>query len=112
MEVLLVMIFVSSLDIHWIDNHQSTNIDIGTVGGVIMTQKEPVIGIMNNYALLSKGYTIHSAGQFEWCMNNINDKSINVPGDLQCIQNLDGYIIPLSIINALACLLIQPYTDH
>jgi hypothetical protein len=27
-------------DIHWIDNHQSTNIDIGTVrGGVIMTQQ-------------------------------------------------------------------------
>jgi hypothetical protein len=77
-----------------------------------MTQKGPAIGIMNNYALLKKGYTIHSPGQFEWCKNNINDKSINVPGDLQCIQTLDGYIIPLSIKDGLACLSIRPYTDH
>jgi hypothetical protein len=45
-------------DIHWTDNHQSTNIDIGTVGRVILTQKGPVIRIMNNYALLNKGCTI------------------------------------------------------
>jgi hypothetical protein len=101
-----------TVDIHWIDNHQSTNIDIGTVGGLIMTQKGPVIGVMNNYAVLNKGYTIHSPGQFEWCKNNINDKSINVPGDLQCIKTLDGYIIPLSIKVGLECLSIRTFTDH
>jgi hypothetical protein len=40
-----------TVDIHWIDNHQSTNIDVGTVRGVIQTQKEPVIGMMNKLCL-------------------------------------------------------------
>jgi hypothetical protein len=36
-----------TVDIRGIDNHQCTNIDIGTVGGVIQTQKGPIIGIMH-----------------------------------------------------------------
>jgi hypothetical protein len=67
---------------------------------------------MNNYALLNKGCTIHSTGQFEWCKNNINDKSINAPGGLQRFLTLDGYIIPLSIKDGLVCLSIWPYKDH
>jgi hypothetical protein len=80
-------------------------------GRVFPTQKGPVIGIINNYAFLNKGCTIHSPGQFEWCKNNINDKSINVPGNLQHIQTLDGYSIFLSIKDGLACLSIRLYTD-
>jgi hypothetical protein len=72
-DVLVIFKTGRIVDIHWIDNHQSTNIDIDTVGGVILTQKGPVIGIMNNYALLNKGCTIQSPGQFEWCKNHIND---------------------------------------
>jgi hypothetical protein len=67
---------------------------------------------MNNFALLNKGCTIHSPGQFELCKNNINDKSINIQGGCQCIQTLDGYIIPISIKDGLACLSIWPYTDY
>jgi hypothetical protein len=55
-----------TVDIKGIDNHRCTNIDIGTVGGVIHTNKGPVIGIMNQYALLNKGSTIHSPCLFEW----------------------------------------------
>jgi hypothetical protein len=55
-----------TVDIRRIDNHQCTNIDIGTVGGVIQTQKCPIIGIMHQYALLNKGSTIYSPCQFEW----------------------------------------------
>jgi hypothetical protein len=98
--------------IRGIDNHQCTNIDIGTVGGVIQTQKGPVIGIMHQYALLNKGATIHSPCQFEWYKNDVNDKSINVPGGLQRIQTLDSYIIPLSIRDGLASLSICLYTDN
>jgi hypothetical protein len=83
------------VDIRGIDNHQCTNIDIGTVGGVIQTQKVP-IGIMHQYALLNKGSTIHSPCQFEWYKNDVNDKSVNIPGGLQRTQTLNGYIIPLS----------------
>jgi hypothetical protein len=67
---------------------------------------------MHQYALLNKGSTIHSPCQFEWYKNDVNDKSINVPGGLQCIQTLDGYIIPLNIKDGLAQLSIRPYTDH
>jgi hypothetical protein len=42
----------------------------------------------------------------------VNDKSINVPGGLQRIQTLDGYIILLSIKDGLVRLSIRPYTDH
>jgi hypothetical protein len=67
---------------------------------------------MHQYALLDKGSSIHSPCQFEWYKNNINDKSILVSGGLQCIQTFDGYIIPLSIQDGLACLNIRPYTDQ
>jgi hypothetical protein len=30
------------VEIRVIDNHQCTNIDIGTVGGVVKTQKDPL----------------------------------------------------------------------
>jgi hypothetical protein len=74
-----------TVDIRGIDNHQCTNIDICTVGGVIQTQKGPIIGIMHQYALLNKGSTIHSPCQFEWYKNDVNDKSVNFPGSL-CIK--------------------------
>jgi hypothetical protein len=101
-----------TVDIRGIDNHQCTNIDIGTVGGVIQTQKGPIIGNMHQYALLNKGSTIHSPCQFEWYKNDVNDKSINVPGGLQRIQTLDGHIIPLNIKDDLERVSMRPYTDH
>jgi hypothetical protein len=52
-----------AVDLRGIDNH-CTNIDIGSVGGVIQTQKVPIIGIMHQYALLKKWSTIHSPYQF------------------------------------------------
>jgi hypothetical protein len=67
---------------------------------------------MHQYALLNKGSTIHSTCQFEWYKNDVNDKSINVPGGLKCILTLDGYIFPLCIKDGLSCLSIHLYTDH
>jgi hypothetical protein len=43
-DVRLIFKTGQTVDIHGIDNHQCTNIDIGTVGGVIQTQKGPIIG--------------------------------------------------------------------
>jgi hypothetical protein len=84
-----------TIDIKGINNHCCTNINIGTVRGVIHTNKGLVIGIMHQYALLNKGSSIHSPCQFEWYKNDVKDKSILVPGGLQRIQTLDGYIMPL-----------------
>jgi hypothetical protein len=88
-----------------------TNIDIGTVGGIVNTQKGPVIIIMHQYALLGTCALIHSPCQFEWFKNDVNDKLVHT-GGLQCIKTLDGYILPLSIKDGLACLKICPYTDN
>ena len=99
-----------AVDIRGIDNHQVTDIGIGTVGGVVTSQKGPVIAVMHQYALLNKGHSIHSPCQFEWYKNDVNDKSIHV-GGLQRIQTLDGYIIPLHFKDGLARLDIRPYTD-
>ena len=100
-----------TVDIKGIDNHHVNNIGIGTVGGVVDTQHGPVIAIMHQYALLGKGASIHSPCQLEWYKNDVNDKSTLVPGGLQRIQTLDGYIIPLAVKDGLARLAIRPYTD-
>jgi hypothetical protein len=44
--------------------------------------------------------------------NDVNDNSTLVPGGLQRIQTLDGYIIPLSIQDGLVHLKTHPYTDQ
>jgi hypothetical protein len=43
-----------TVDIKGIDNHQCTNIAIGTIGGVIRTNKGPVIGIVDHSLFLIK----------------------------------------------------------
>jgi hypothetical protein len=101
-----------TVDIKGIDNHHVNDIGIGTVGGVVQTQNGPVIAIMNQYALLGKGASIHSPGQLEWYKNEVNDKSVRVPGGLQRLVTLDGYIMPLTIKDGLARLDIRPHTDH
>jgi hypothetical protein len=100
------------VEIHGVNKHKCTNIDIGSVGGITHTKNGPIIGILHQHVLLNKGSTIHYLCQFEWYKNDVNDKSINVPGSLQCIQTLNGYIIPLSIKDSLSHLGIQPHTDH
>jgi hypothetical protein len=99
-----------TVDIQGIDNHQVNDIHIGTVGGVVQTHHGPVIAIMNQYALLGKGYTIHSPAQIEWYKNDVNDKSKHV-GGLQRIKTHDGYLIPLAFKNGLPRMEIRPFTD-
>jgi hypothetical protein len=100
-----------TVDIKGIDNHHVNDIGIRTVDGV-NTQKSPVISVMHQYALLGKGDSIHSPSQLEWYKNDVNDKSVHVPGGLQRLTTLDGYVIPLIIKNCLARLETWPHTDH
>jgi hypothetical protein len=95
-----------------IDNHHVNNIGIGTVGGVVQTQHGPVIAIMHQYALLGKGASIHSPSQLEWYKNDANDKLVHVPGGLQSITTLEGYIIPLTIKDGLVRLDICLHTNY
>jgi hypothetical protein len=100
-----------TVDIRGIDNHQVTDIDIGTVGGVVQSQKGPIIAVMHQYALLNKGHSIHSPCQFESYKVTVDDKSVRA-GGTQRIQTPDGYTIPLTIKDGLARLAIRPYTDQ
>jgi hypothetical protein len=99
-----------SVDIRGIDNHQVTDIGVGTVGGVVTTQKGPVVAIFHQYALLGKGPSIHSSAQLEHYKNNVNDRSLHL-GGLQRVKTLDGYVIPLNIKDGLPRLELRPYTD-
>jgi hypothetical protein len=49
-----------TVDIKGIDNHHVSNIDIGTVGGVVNTQKCPAIAIIQQFALLGERASVHS----------------------------------------------------
>jgi len=99
-----------TVDIQGIDNHQMTNVSIGTVAGLVTTNKGPVVLIMHQYALIGRGHSIHSPGQWEWYKHSICDKSVHV-GGLQRIKTTDGYLIPLSIHNGLPRLHMRPPTN-
>jgi hypothetical protein len=98
------------VDIKSIDYHQFTNVPIGTVEGVVSTQKDPVISNMDQYELLCKGSSIYSPFQLELYQNDMNDK-IYVTGGFQQHKTFDGYVIPLVVQAGLARLHIRPYTD-
>jgi hypothetical protein len=61
------------VDVQGIDNHQMTNVGIGTVAGVVRSNKGPVVLIMHQYALVGRGHSIHSPAQWEWYKHNICD---------------------------------------
>ena len=71
------------VNVEGIDNHQVTDIVIATVGGVIMTQRGPVIGIMHQFAYTGKGKMILSCVQMEHYQHDVNDKSMKTSGGLQ-----------------------------
>jgi len=87
-----------------------TDIPIATVGGFINTQCGEVVAIMLQYAYIGLGTSIHSSAQLEWYRNDVNDHSIKVDG-LQRITTLEGYVIPLNIIQGLPRMAIHSYTD-
>jgi hypothetical protein len=72
-----------TVDIKGIGNHHVNNIGTGIDGGVVNTQKGPVICIVHQYSLLDKGDSIHSPSQLEWYKNDVNDKSVHVTGGPQ-----------------------------
>jgi hypothetical protein len=57
------------VDITGIDDIPVDSICMGTVGGVVTSQKGPVIAIFHQYALGDHGTSIHSSGQMEHYRN-------------------------------------------
>jgi hypothetical protein len=89
----------------------SSSRPIAPLGGVVQSQKGPIIAVMHQYALLNKGHSIHSPCQFESYNVTVDDKSVRA-GGTQRIQTPAGYTIPLTIKDGLARLAIRPYTDQ
>eukprot|EP00977_Amphora_coffeiformis_P012644 scaffold3187_cov130-Amphora_coffeaeformis.AAC.1 len=67
-----------TVDIQGIDNHQMTNVKIGTVAGLVHSNKGPVVLIMHQYALVGRGHSIHSPAHWEWYKHDVCDKSVHV----------------------------------
>jgi hypothetical protein len=96
-----------------IGNHRTTDIRIVQAGAVTKTQRGEVILIMNQYAHSPTARTIHSSAQMEAYNADVNDKSNKVPGGMQRIKTLDGYVIPLNINKAaLPYMKIRPFTNQ
>jgi hypothetical protein len=107
----IILITLRSVDIQGLDNHQVTNISIVTAGAFTMSQRGPVIIILNQYAGIGRGRTIHSSPQLEAYGNDVNDRSVKVQGGLQRLITLDGYVFPINIVNGLPYVNMRPYTD-
>jgi hypothetical protein len=53
------------VDVQGISNHCLTDIPIVTAGAVVKTQRREITVIMNQYAHMGQGKTIHSSAQLE-----------------------------------------------
>ena len=100
------------VDVSGLDNHEMTNLHIVTAGGVVSTQRGEAILIMHQYAHIPNGKTIHSCIQVEHFGNDVDDKSIKLSKGKQLITTLDGYAIPLNMINGLPYMPIRPFSDQ
>ena len=80
-----------TIDVNGIDNHQVSNLPIVTAGGVATSQLGEVIVILNQYAGIPEGRTIHSSVQLEHFANMVDTKPQKVRGGKQSIETPDGY---------------------
>jgi hypothetical protein len=98
------------VDVTGIDNHEMTDLQIVDTASWAMSNKGPVILIFNQYAYHGLGRSIHSAIQLEHYKNRVDDRSIR-SGGRQCLTTLEGYVIPLDIINGLPYMKMRPPSD-
>jgi hypothetical protein len=98
------------VDVTGIDNHEMTDLQIVDTASWAMSNKGPVILIFNQYAYHGLGRSIHSAIQLEHYKNRVDDRLIKSRGR-QCLTTLEGYVIPLDIINGLPYMKMRPPSD-
>ncbi len=99
------------VDITGLDSHTIKRLQIGSFGGVTDTNDGPIIVILNQAAHMPEGRTIISSSQMEFFKCQVHEKSPHVTGKIPYVKTLEGYQIPLSIINGLPYMKLRPYTD-
>ncbi|KAG7357291.1 reverse transcriptase RNA-dependent DNA polymerase [Nitzschia inconspicua] len=97
-------------DAEGMDNYQLSSISSSTAAGYAVSNKGPVILILNQYALMGRRHSIHSPEQLGWFKNSVCGKSIHV-GGMQRIETADGYINPIRILNGLPYVWMRKPTD-
>ena len=98
------------VDVCGIDNHKLTSLKLVDASAKTISNKGPVIVILRQYAHHGLQRTIISCPQLEHYKNKVDDVSMKV-GGRQVIRCLDGYIIPINIINGLPYIEMVPHTD-
>ena len=101
-----------TIDCTGIDSHEIRDLKIGHFGATVKTQSGPIIIEMHEYAYVQGGKTIHSSGQIEHNKNTVNDKAAAITGETPHIRTLEGYMIPMKVINGLTYIEMRPYTDQ
>lgn len=99
------------IDVTGLADHQITNLNIGTYGAVCMTNKGPVIVIIHEVAGYGRGRSIACAIQMEDNGVTIDDRPVRL-GGTQSVTTLEGYVIPLDVINGLCYMKLRPFTDR
>ena len=99
-----------TVDINGLDNHQVRDLHIVTAGGVITTQRGPVVAIFHQMAHSPMGRTIISSGQMDYFKIKVDDKSIRAGGE-QSLRTPDGFVMPLIFRQGLPYLEIRPFSD-
>jgi hypothetical protein len=106
-DVCIILTMLRSVDIQGLDNHQVMNNSIVMAGAVAMSQRGPVIIILNQYTGIGCGHTIHSSPQLEAYGNDVN-RSIKVQGGL---QRSTGMYFPSTLSTCSLMSTCAPYTD-
>jgi len=86
-----------TVDVTGVDNHELNALPMVDATAKAITDKGPLILILQNYAYHGLNRTPHSAGQIEWYVNKVHDTSMKVDGR-QVIKTVDGHYVPINII--------------
>ena len=89
------------VDLWGVDDHKVDDLELVTAGAVVETQTGPIIIIMNQYARMANGKTIHSSGQMEHHKVIVKDQAHAITGEVPYIRLHEGHRTPLCFINGL-----------
>ena len=99
------------IDLSGVDDHTVRNLEVVTAGATARSNKGCVIIIMNQYARMTDGKTIHAPIQMEHFKLKAQEKAPDVTGHVPTISTIEGYVFPMAIKNGLAYLQQRPFTD-
>ena len=99
-------------DVKRLEDHQVKDLKIRICAGVIDTNQGEVVALMQQYALIIKGCTIHSSIQIESFGNNVKNKSLKLHSGKPQVKTVDWYLIPLSIKPELPYMTMQKTTPE